>query len=384
MNTLITTYWTMRVPGGVPSHITDLIYALRVAGHHCAFVNPAEQFHSPVVKSFALLIGRSYDVARIRLTEWRAGNLKRKLEKTVSLRYPDVVHAHDVFSGRVAQLLRIPIVLTVHGPLSKEIRMIMGGRCPRYFAYALESEEMVYQGVHRIIAVDSGQKDIIVREYNVAPSKIIVIPNAVNTKLFSPCDSKPCSPRYLLVPRRLVRKNGVEVAIRAMSFLEDEGVQLWIAGDGPEGGRLRAIARESGIQRRVKFLGAVRERWPMASLMAGAEGVIIPSVPVEGVVEATSIAALEAMSCKVPVFASRLGGLAEIIEHEKTGYLFDPGDSHELAGLVDKVIDSPEEMAQVGQAARAYVEANHGLESWVARVVAVYAEALGNGASRER
>lgn len=379
LNVVIASTWSMRAPGGVPSHIEDLVKALAHGGHSSSFLNPSERFHSPLWKAVALLIGRSVDRGRLWLVQKRLADLGRKINRVAVRDGPSLIHAHDVFAARVARATRLPVVLTVHGPLSREIRMLMGERSPRYLAYALDAELEAYALVERIIAVDSGQRDIMVREHGVDPRKIRVIYNAVDTELFAPSSMIFSERRSLVIPRRLVKKNGVDIAIRAMALLKDAHLELQIAGDGPEGPHLRRLASQLHLSDRIRFLGPVRRRTEMASLVSQARAVIIPSVPVEGVVEATSIAALEAMSCGVPVFASRLGGLKEIISDGETGFLFEPGNWKELACLLDEKISTGllDDALAVGCAARDYVRQHHSLQVWIDRVIAVYKEVLG-------
>lgn len=375
---LITTTWSLRIPGGVPSHITDLAKALAGAGRQRSLVNPSERFRSPLWKAVAFVLGRSVDGGRVALTKMRLADLSHRIRQAAERGGFCLIHAHDAFAARAARSAELPVVLTVHGPLSREIRMLMGERCPRYLNYALESEAIAYATARRIIAVDSGQRDIMVRAHGVDSRRIRVIPNAVDTHLFAPSSTAFADRTALLVPRRLVKKNGVDVAIRAMALVTDPKLKLQIAGDGPEEPQLRRLARELRLSDRIHFLGAVRQRDEMAKLISQARAVLIPSVPVEGVVEATSIAALEGMGCGVPVFASRLGGLAEVIKDRETGFLFRPGNWEELGNLLDQVLCRlPAETAlAVGRAARSYVEAHHSLSVWVARVISVYEEAI--------
>ena len=378
MRVVITTQWTMTQVGGVPSHITYLMKAMAQASHQYAFVNPDERFRSIVWKFVALAKGRGIDSGRVELTKYRMANLRTKLIGLLSQRPFDLVHAHDVLSGRVVLDLGLPVVLTVHGPLSKEIRMLFGNRSPYYLHFATECERLVYARAAQIITVDSGQRDIIVGEFGVTAEKVHVIPNPVDTEVFAPGCAREVRRRYLLVPRRLVKKNAVDVAIRALGYVRDPSVELWIAGEGPEERRLRSLVRAIGLQRRVRFLGSVMHGARLAALMAGARAVIIPSVPVEGVIEATSIAALEAMSVGVPVLASRIGGLVEIIEDGKTGFLFEAGDERALARLIELVLseDRAGLVEQVGRAASMYVRERHSLKAWFSRVINVYQSAL--------
>lgn len=162
--------------------------------------------------------------------------------------------------------------------------------------------------------------------------------NGVDTELFRPVE--PALPatgrRRLVVPRRLFRKNGVEYFIRALprirEALDVEGV---IVGDGPERENLEALAGELGLDDRLTFLGP-RAHDEMPGVLASAELAVFPSL-----MEATSVAALECMACELPVAASNVGGLPEIVDDE-VGGLFRPRDPEDLAGTVVRLLRSPD------------------------------------------
>lgn len=172
----------------------------------------------------------------------------------------------------------------------------------------------------------------------------------------------------LVVPRRLFAKNGVEFFVRAMpSIVAKSGARAVVVGDGPEGPRLKALARDLGVADHVDFLGA-RPHREMPGLLAGADLAVFPSL-----MEATSVAALEAMSCGVPVAASRVGGLPEIVD-DRVGGLFPPGDPEALAGTVAALLADPS-LAERGARARARVVKQWSNARLAERHVAVY-EAL--------
>ncbi|RAR25943.1 glycosyltransferase family 1 protein, partial [Pseudomonas sp. MDMC224] len=136
--------------------------------------------------------------------------------------------------------------------------------------------------------------------------------------------------RIIFIPRRLVEKNGVHYAIRSLLLLPESYV-FWISGDGPFAEPIRDFSVKNGIQQRVRMLGAQPNEIVLA-LMHQANIVLVPSIPVHGVVEATSIAALEAMALGKPLVATRIGGLAEMIQDRITGLLYEPGSLGELVG----------------------------------------------------
>jgi glycosyltransferase involved in cell wall biosynthesis len=156
------------------------------------------------------------------------------------------------------------------------------------------------------------------------------LPNGVETGFFRRVE--PLLPRRnrtrIVVPRRLFQKNGVEYLIRALPLIRKEvDAEAVLIGDGPEKGRLEALARELGMANEVEFLGK-RPHAEMPGLLSSGDLAVIPSL-----MEATSVAALEAMACELPVVASEVGGLPEIVSSE-VGALFEPGNPQALAEAV--------------------------------------------------
>ena len=101
-------------------------------------------------------------------------------------------------------------------------------------------------------------------------------------------------------------------------------VEALLVGDGPERAKLEQIARDLGVYDACHFLGA-RPNTEMPGLLSSCEVAVFPSL-----MEATSVAALEAMSCELPVAASNVGGLPEIVD-ETVGTLFEPANPEDLA-----------------------------------------------------
>ncbi|MGH7444367.1 MAG: glycosyltransferase family 4 protein, partial [Longimicrobiales bacterium] len=111
-----------------------------------------------------------------------------------------------------------------------------------------------------------------------------------------------------------------------------------------------ALARELGVAEAVTFLGA-RPNTELPGLLASAEVAVFPSL-----MEATSVAALEAMSCGVPVAASRVGGLPEIVD-DTVGTLFEPADPQDLAVKLVALLER-DDLKALGAHARARVVAS--------------------------
>jgi glycosyltransferase involved in cell wall biosynthesis len=151
---------------------------------------------------------------------------------------------------------------------------------------------------------------------------------------------------------RLVPIKGVDVAIEALAGAE--GTRLVVAGDGPERGRLEALARSRGAD--VAFLGAVDpER--RAALLAACDAAVIPSrVTPGGREEGLPLALVEALGAGLPVVATRTGAMDELVEDGVSGLLVPPDDAAALGAAVERLGDDRELATRLGAEGRRRVE----------------------------
>jgi glycosyltransferase involved in cell wall biosynthesis len=164
---------------------------------------------------------------------------------------------------------------------------------------------------------------------------------------------------YALIAARLSEEKGIDVAIRAAA---DAGVPLRIAGEGPEEGALRALAEE--LRAPVQFVGRV-PRAEMPGLLAGAAMVLLPS----RYHEFAPYSALEAMAAGVPVVASALGGLPEILGGERC---VAPNDPAGLAARMRELHDDANLRRREGDALLARVRENHSEERFTGALLELY------------
>ena len=185
----------------------------------------------------------------------------------------------------------------------------------------------------------------------------------VNTRL----GVAPNTPLILFVGR-LVAQKDVSTLLRAMARLREARGVLLIAGIGPLHQALEAQAAALGVGDRVRFLG---QRDDTSALMSAATMVVLPSL-----VEGLSNVVLESMMCGRTVIASRTGGNVELVEHERTGLLFDVGDDASLAACMHRLVDDPGLGITLGQAARDKAMSAFSVPAMVAAFEAQYEEAV--------
>jgi colanic acid/amylovoran biosynthesis glycosyltransferase len=158
--------------------------------------------------------------------------------------------------------------------------------------------------------------------------------------------------------------------LQACALLRDRGVDFTchFIGDGPDRGKLEHQAAELGIGEQVIFHGAC-ERERVRALFAQMHIAVAPSVPTaDGRREGIPVVLMEAAACGLPLVASRLSGIPEIVRDGETGYLVDPGDAEGLANAMDRVARSPALGRRLGDAARHRLEIDFNLPINVARL----------------
>ena len=166
----------------------------------------------------------------------------------------------------------------------------------------------------------------------------IVIPNFVETEVFRPTRKSIQSMairriRLIHVSNFRPVKDPVAVARLFEAIHPRVNCELWLVGNGQGLQKTRAYLREAGLMSHVRCFGF---RDDVHRILPEADILLMPSKE-----ESFCLAALEAMSCGLPVVATRVGGLRELIEHEASGYLFDPEDSREGVRFIERLSSDP-------------------------------------------
>ncbi len=330
--------------GGLESHVHFLCRALAARGHRVDIVTSRSRQDVPSYEERdGVHVWRTWFPGKSTVG-WIA-HAAGSIPKSVSLgRKADILHAQAFQSVPPLQAARAagsaPLVTTWHTSHFLKLaerpgwRSILG--------------RLVASGDANLAA----STEIAEVAMRLAPGSVVEpLTNGVETDLFRPGPAalEPPVPgrRRVIVPRRLFHKNGVEYFVRALPLIaEHHDVEALLVGDGPERHRLEALATELGVQDRVDFLGA-RPHDDMPGLLNSAELAVFPSL-----MEATSVAALECMACGIPVAASRVGGLPEIVD-DSVGALFEPANPADLSAAVVRLLGR--DLAALGTAARSRV-----------------------------
>lgn len=321
---------------------------------------------------------------------WAYREMRRLLEED----RPDVVHVHGVypmFSPSVLVACRragVPVVMTVHNynltcPTwyhlykGRVCEDCVGGheyRCvlkncrdsiPESFAYALRSSvarrfRLFHDNVDMLIVLTSFAKGRLLQA-GFRDDQMAVVSNPAP---MPETTANAVEGQYVAFAGRFSPEKGVETLLAAARQLA--GVPFKVAGDGPTLSDMMAKA-----PRNVEFAGRL-DAGELRAFYAGARLVVVPSVWFEQF----PMVILEAMALGLPVVASRIGGLPEIVEDGITGCLFEPGNAEDLAEKLGGLWSNPELRRRMGKAGREKVIRQYGQEQYYNNLMAVYQTAI--------
>lgn len=379
MNILLLTSDFLPNVGGMATHALELARAHVMNGHAVHLVHPvygAGEQRVEEMEGFTvhkLFVDRQ--TPRIKHLLYIRAVRRYILDLHARVRF-DVLHWHDLTPNCwTSYTLRkaLPLVWTNHTSNYLELfESAMGKRKIRLFlghADAIISpsrelyEKSAATGIHA--------------------ERNFYIPNGVDAAKFHPGGNfgvidkdyglDPARP-VIICPRRLEPKNGVEYFIRAVPLVREQrpDVQFLIVGGGfpEERARFEGMLREWRQAKDVVFTGNVPNS-SMPLFYALASIAALPSL-----MEATSISGLEAMASGLPLVGTKVGGIPEIIEHERSGILVDARSPEQLAQAFLRLLDDDGLRNTLGAGARSRVEREFAWPEIARRTAEVYALAI--------
>ena len=281
----------------------------------------------------------------------------------------------------IGRFLGIPVLLTVHDYYTFG-DLHVGFLKPNSpdEAFARDLERYAYRHADFIFAVDTRIKDYVVNEAKPDPVKVTVQLNFLDTSEFMPRERAVArealargglsldpylkdGTKLVLCPRRLSPKNGVDVFLRAAKIVASrtDRIHFLVAGEGIQLQELLALRASLGVEDRVTFLGGVVPAL-IRYLYNAVDLVAVPSITIQGIQEASSISALEAMASGVPLVCSAIGGLRELVVDGQTGHLVPEKSPEQLADSILRILESDE--SEITARALEHVRQQHSLESY--------------------
>ncbi|MGA9670011.1 MAG: N-acetyl-alpha-D-glucosaminyl L-malate synthase BshA [Terracidiphilus sp.] len=371
--------------GGSGVVATELGIELAALGHQVHFISYSQPFrltgrdegifyHEVPVSSYPLFEFPPYDLA-----------LASRMAEVAEFDNLDLLHVHYAIPHSVSALLarqilaakgrRLPFVTTLHGT---DITLV--GLDRSYLPitrYAIQESDGV-------TSISEYLKQKTVEDFGVTRG-IEVVTNFVNCDVYAPIkdeDQRAEARKRLADPNEAILmhlsnfrpvKRVVDVVKVFAQVVREIPARLVLVGDGPDRSAAEWLAHDLGIQNKICFMGKqerVNELLPLADIL------LMPSE-----LESFGLAALEAMACKVPSVATRVGGVPELIDDGITGLLYPVGDIDAMASGALGLLRDPERLEAMRDAGRRNAQTRFCSTLVVPHYVRYYEQVLANQGS---
>lgn len=294
---------------------------------------------------------------------------------------PDLVHTHSSKAGALgrlaATLARVPVV--VHSPHAFAFQMRVGtARRGLYLAI----ERALARRTHCLVAVSAAEAALACSRAGYPKERVAIIENGVDPEGAAPPEEgaalrrelgiAPAAP-VVLFAGRLVEQKAPEVLVAAAVAVLDRhpNAVFLLAGEGPLRPRLEAEIARAGRTANIRLLG---HRSDMARLYATAQLFVLPARW-----EGLPYALLDALRAGLPVVASEIPALREVVVHADAGLLVPPDDPPALAAAMARLLDDPAGAARLGAAGRACVREHYTVQRQVRQLAALYRRLAAGG-----
>lgn len=281
----------------------------------------------------------------------------------------DVIHAHSIMSPTTIAavaglLLRKPSIVTLHNSYEPEHLLNK--------PFGKHRLRLYRRIISRFVSISSDIKQLL-HQHGVPSSRIVSIPNGIDTTHFSPALNPersslrarlglPLEQPIVVFVGRLQPVKQVDVLLHAWAGAESG--HLIVLGDGEERDALTELAKTLKLGGRVEFRGMVPN---VVDYLRAADIFVLPSAS-----EGLSVALLEAMSSGLVPVATAIGGAVELIEDQETGLLVQSGDIIGLRSALSHALSSPAWRQSATQRGRELMVANYDLRVIAARLAGVY------------
>ena len=372
---LLSTFWEYPHDGGLSSYLTALKGGLEKRGHRVDIIHPNHFEHDDYRK--ARRRARE-EVERFLRDRYRhvnkhiASNLESMLAYEVLLsernlgKY-DVIHAQDRYTanvlGRLNQSYETPMFFTPHGFMThKRVRLNVIEQGSDEEAYFSQVDRKAVEVADKVIMLSETFRPMLTT-LGAESGQLETIYTGIE---FKPGSKKPKDDQLTIsCVSRLTPRKGHTVLLEALRLIRDDlsDVRVNIVGDGEMRDKLERLTSKLGL-RRVSFLG---HRDDVADILSRSDIYVLPTTS-----DTLPISVIEAMFAGKAIVSTRCGGIPELVEHQKTGLLAEPGNVKELADCLLQLVRDRRLVKQLGRNAQDFAKTNLTAEKMAAEIERVY------------
>jgi len=346
------------IVGGMESAVLRLVQALPADEFRVTAMCP---FESAFTKRLAEVAGPVHVAPISEDLRWHSIQMAVELVRRERI---DVIHAHlwkaHVLAAVVGRLTATPVLATVHG-----MHMTMG-----------DLEAHLIGRTHACMVSEAARAHALA--VGAAADRLHVVRNGVDDDVFAPRPARADRPPTVGFVGRLSPEKDPRTFVEAAALVHARApaVRFTVVGDGPLRAELEALARERRLDGALAFAG-VRDDMP--ATYGGLDVLALTSLH-----EGTPLAVLEAMACGLPIVATSVGGVPELVCADESGVLVAPGDAAGVAAAVLALLDDPRRRSALSAAARARVVEHFALRRQVVQTAALLRSVAGERTAAPR
>ena len=299
----------------------------------------------------------------------------------------DIIHDNQclAYGLLLMKKLKVPVVATIHHPLPIDKQadldqangLMHKWRVKKFYSFIL-MQSLVARRLKRVITVSQSAAGEIERFFKVAPDKLRVVYNGIDTDVYKKSVKARESKNGLIMVANIGdRKKGVIYLLKALQLLKQDKIKLTIVDDaerhssyaddaGPQPSYGLSLVKKFGLEELVSFTGRVTQD-ELVEYYSRAEIAVVPSL-----YEGFGLPAAEAMACEVPVIVTSGGALPEVVG--EAGILVPPGDADALATAIKQLLNNKQLQRQMGEVGRRRVESKFSWKQAAEAILEIYQE----------
>jgi glycosyltransferase involved in cell wall biosynthesis len=316
---------------------------------------------------------------------------KKALLNLLKTNKMDIIHqTYDYNTFPISKdKINVPIITTIHHPFKEERKLIKANLSFMEYLNYLSRRRLHYleimqkklcERADKIISVSTYTARSVIKEFNIPPDKIEVIPNGVDINRFNPninveemrekwgIQSEP----IVLFVGRLDYNKGIKYLIGGFSKLikDISDAKLVIVGQGPDRDHLNHLIDKHNLIKSVILAGRVENK-DLPKAYCASNVIVLPSL-----MEGFGISLLEAMACGKPCIATSAGGTTDVVVDGKTGFIVPPSDPLSLYQAMYTLLSDDNLSQKFGMASRKRAEKNFAWDAIAKRTINLYEEMI--------
>ncbi len=342
--------------GGIQTHVWALSKWLQMQGHEVTILSGGEAWKSEYTEKkegrkiirIPFFPGRRMPFLKLSIEEFAFSFAAYKWMKAHAHKY-DIVHIQGRSGAWIPLSKQFKVVATYHGLIKMEIQQKLSFRNIDLWLHAKLArwlEQLPFKRAHAIIYVSYEIQKRIATVYGKPLQPQQVIYNGIDRD--TPEITPDPNSKTLIFVGRLHPVKGTSDLIKAIPMV-DPGISCILIGDGPMKNELNQLIDKLQLRKRVQILGSLSHEKVMEHICKS-YALILPSY-----YETQGIVLMEANIQSIPVLASNISGIKEVVRDNYNGLLFEPGNSQEIADKINYLFSHPEEARRMGSCGKQYV-----------------------------